>query len=178
MILISLTEFEIRADRRQHQIQQFVVLQRFHRSAVELMKFFNQCAFRQAGERLLQASAMRGLSRRDEQMSRLTPVFAAQSAGRLKAQQRSQAVTEKNKGLIQVRQQLLRNDAAERRQSSDMRFAESVATTRQLNRSHFHARRQSPGPSMKELRAPAGIMKAEQTQRGRRIRPREKNPVV
>src|SRR5262249_6080158 len=130
-------------------------------SAIELTKFFDQCAFWQAGERFIRVSAMRSLSRRDEQMGRWAPVLAAQTARRFKAQHRSQAVTEKNKGFIQVSQQLLRHDAAERRQSSDMRFAKSVATTRQLNRSHFHARRQMPGPTMKALRAPACMVKAE-----------------
>jgi hypothetical protein len=59
-----------------------------------------------------------------------------------------------------------------------MRFAEPVAATRQLNRSHLHSRRQTTRPTMKELRAPSSIMKAEQSQYSRRIRPREKNPIV
>src|SRR5882672_3010691 len=178
MILVSLADFEIRADRRQQQIQQFVVLQHFHRSAIELTKLFDQLAFRQAGERFFPHSAMRSLSRRDEQMGRLTPVLSAQAARRFKAQQRSQAVAEENKGLVQVRRQLLRHDAAERYQSSDMRFPESVTATWQLNRSHLHARWQMPGPIMKDLCAPARIMKAEQPQRSRRIRPWEKKPFI
>src|SRR5262245_57339539 len=178
MILISLAEFEIRADRRQHQIQQFVVLQRFHRSAVELTKFLDQRASRQAGERFLRASAMRRLSRRDEQMGRLAAVLASQTARCFKAQQRSQAVTEKNKGLVRVPQQFLRYGVAEWRQSSVMRFTESGATTWQMHRSHFHPRRQTLRPTMKALRAPSRIMKAEQTHLGRWIRLREKNPFV
>src|SRR5262249_27615189 len=116
--------------------------------------------------------------RRDKQMSRLASVLAAQAARRFKAQQRSQAVTEKNKGFVQVGQQLLRYDSTERRHSFDMRFSEPVAATRQLNRPHFHARRQTPRPTMKDLRASARIMKAEQAQLSRRIRPRENNPFV
>jgi hypothetical protein len=81
---------------------------------------------------------MRSLGRRDEQMLWLGPVFAAQAACLLKAQQGPQAVTKKDKGLVQVRQQLLRYGAAERLLSSDMRFAESVAAPRQLNRYHTY----------------------------------------
>src|SRR5262245_43151655 len=178
MILISLVKFEIRPDCRQHQIQQLIVLQHFRRSAVEFKKYFDQFVLRQTGDRFLPASTMRRRSRRDEQMPRLASILPAQAARRFKAQQRPQAVTEKNKRLVQVRQQLLRYDSAERQQSSDMRFAESVAATWQLNRSHFHVGRQTPMPIMKDLRAPARIMKAEQSQLSRRIRPRKNKPSV
>src|SRR5262245_52113618 len=98
-------------------------------------------------------------SRRDKYVGRLALVLAAQAARRFKTQQRSHAVTEENEGLVKVRQRLLSHDTAERQQLSDVRFAESVAATRQLNRHQFHARRQMRGPTMKGLRAPARIMK-------------------
>jgi hypothetical protein len=78
MTFLSLVELEIRKDHRQHQILQFVILQYFHKNAIELTKFLTN-ALSATRRAIPPGFGNERISRRDEQMGRLVPILATQA---------------------------------------------------------------------------------------------------
>src|SRR5215831_14301297 len=100
---VSLAEFEIRAEQRHHQVQEFFLLEHLLRRAVHPLDLFNEFGFAERVNRRISFFQMRSAACRYKKMSGRRPAGSLQVFGQFKTQDGSHAVSEENEVLFEQR---------------------------------------------------------------------------